>query len=441
MFKSTGLVMFLMAWRNLWRNRVRTLIVISAIGGSYGLSLFSMGMGDDMHGSLADKAGEIAGGHVLVHAKGFHADRESSQIIDAPPALLQLLRATPGVVEVAPRVLIAGLLTTSESSAPIMLQGVDTDREKALFDPTSKLTLGVMPKTGDGGQLGHPIVLGKGVMAELSVKLGDRVVLTSNRADGEVGRALFLVTGVIATGSRDLDRAIAYTNLAGARSALGLKGSQVHELGIVADMTLASETIKTAVLATLNAWDSGPGAQKGGKTVAGKTVTREVLTWQQAMPEIVGFIEIDDAFNYVFLIVLFIIVAFAIANSFLMVVMERVREFGLLSALGVTGPRIAGLLILETAVLTLVSLTAGFLLGFTAHLALQHWGLDVAELYGVEMGVGGIDMGDMVLRSELRPVKWLTATVGAGTLVMLSALYPAWKATRMAPSEAMRFYE
>ncbi|MCO4763347.1 MAG: ABC transporter permease, partial [Myxococcales bacterium] len=272
-----------------------------------------------------------------------------------------------------------------------------------------------------------------GVMAELAVHIGDRVVLTATRADGEVGRALLLVKGVIKTGSKDLDKVIALTNLKGARHAIGLTGDQVHELGLVADPETASEGIQTGALAALKAWDLG---QKAPKPPA-----REVLTWQEAMPEIVGFIEIDDAFNYVYLIVLFVIVAFAIANSFLMVVMERVREFGLLSALGLTGPRIAQLLLLETLVLTLVSLTVGFILGFSGHLAMQHWGINVAEMYGMELGVGDVSLADLILRSELRPHKWLIATAGAGSLVMLSALYPAWRATRMAPAEAMRFYD
>ena len=225
MARSSLIVMFLMAWRNLWRNRVRTLILISAIGGSYGLSLFTMGMGDDMHGTLADKAGEIAGGHVLIHAKGYEADRKPSQVIEATPALLNRLRAAPDVVDVAPRVLINGLLATSESSSPVMLRGVDSAREKTLNDPADKLLKGKMPGPKEGGDLGHPIVLGKGIVEELGVKLDDRVVLTATRADGEVGRALYLVSGVISTGSKELDRAIAYTNLAGARKALGLTNS------------------------------------------------------------------------------------------------------------------------------------------------------------------------------------------------------------------------
>ncbi|MCO4763116.1 MAG: hypothetical protein KC502_16485, partial [Myxococcales bacterium] len=161
--------MFVIAWRNLWRNRVRTLILITAIGGSYGLSLFSIGMGDDMHGRLADKAGEVAGGHVLVHAKGFHADREPNQTLAAPKALMDQLAKVPGVVDVTPRVLVSGLLTTSESSSPVMLQGIDPAREKALSDPASDIIKGSMPTADEGGKMGHPVVLGAGVMAELSV--------------------------------------------------------------------------------------------------------------------------------------------------------------------------------------------------------------------------------------------------------------------------------
>ncbi len=166
----------------------------------------------------------------------------------------------------------------------------------------------------------------------------------------------------------------------------------------------------------------------------------EVLTWQEAIPEMVGFIEVDDAFLYIYLVVIFAIVAFAIANTFLMAVMERVREFGLLNALGLRGGGVAGLLLTETLLMTALAMAIGFVLGFCGHLAASHWGIPVA-MWGVDsMEVSGVDFASLVMRSKITPVKWVAASILVALVTLGSALYPAWRASRLAPSEAMRFF-
>jgi ABC-type antimicrobial peptide transport system permease subunit len=154
----------------------------------------------------------------------------------------------------------------------------------------------------------------------------------------------------------------------------------------------------------------------------------------------VGFIEVDDAFLYIYLVVIFAIVAFAIANTFLMAVMERVREFGLLNALGLRGSGVAGLLLTETVLMTAVAMSIGFLLGLAGHLAASHWGIPVSA-WGVDsMEVSGVDFASMVMRSKITPIKWVAASILVALVTLGSALYPAWRASRLAPSEAMRFF-
>jgi ABC-type antimicrobial peptide transport system permease subunit len=138
---------------------------------------------------------------------------------------------------------------------------------------------------------------------------------------------------------------------------------------------------------------------------------------------------------------MFAIVAFAIANTFLMAVMERVREFGLLNALGLRGSGVAKLLLAETLLMTLLAMSVGFVLGFAGHLAASHWGIPVA-MWGVDnMEVSGVDFASLVMRSKVNPVKWAAASVLVALVTLGSALYPAWRASRFEPAEAMRFYE
>jgi ABC-type lipoprotein release transport system permease subunit len=167
----------------------------------------------------------------------------------------------------------------------------------------------------------------------------------------------------------------------------------------------------------------------------------EVLTWREAVPEMVGFVELDDAFGYIYIVVIFVVVLFAITNTFLMAVMERVREFGLLAALGLRGDRIGGLILRETLLLTALAMGAGFVIGYSCHLAADHWGINLA-MWGLdEVEISGVDVADMVIRSTINPAKWFAASVLVALASLGSALYPAWRAMRLAPAEAMRFFE
>lgn len=408
------------AWRNLWRHRTRTLTMTSAVAFSYGLCLFSMGLGDDGHQQMLDEAAEGAGGDILVHAGGYWESKSSDLVIENADGVVSAVESSPGVRAVIPRVIVNGLVSSAVGNRMLFLQGIDPSREIALRDFSEDLAQG---EYLDASERDDPIILGAIIVEKLELDLGDRVVLTATQPDGEVTRALFHLTGVIKTGLRDADESMGITTLEAARKAVGAQG-MLTQIGVMADPSLSSDSVAAQIRASFGSSGS----------------SLEVLTWQEAIPEMVGFIEVDDAFLYIYLIVIFAIVAFAIANTFLMAVMERVREFGLLNALGMRGRGVAGLLLTETLLMTTLAMGIGFVLGFSGHLAAGHWGIPLS-MYGVEsMEVSGVDFASLVMRSKLNPMKWIAASILVALVTLGSALYPAWRASRLAPSEAMRFF-
>ena len=409
-----------MAWRNLWRHRTRTLIMTSAVAFSYGLCLFSMGMGDDGHQQMLDEAAKGAGGDILVHAEGYWESKSSDLVIHDGEEVLAAVRALPEVRAAIPRMIINGLVSSANGNRILFLQGIDPQRELALQDLSEHLEAGSYL---DVAERADPIILGAVIVEKLELELGDRVVLTATQPDGEVTRALFHLTGVTRTGLADVDEVMGLTTLEAARKAVGAEG-MLTQIGVMADPALPSDSLAALIRGSLRAEGNG----------------LEVLTWQEAIPEMVGFIEVDDAFLYIYLVVIFAIVAFAIANTFLMAVMERVREFGLLNALGMRGKGVARLLLTETLLMTALAMSIGFILGFAGHLAASHWGIPVA-MWGVDsMEVSGVDFASLVMRSKITPVKWVAASILVVLVTLGSALYPAWRASRLAPSEAMRFF-
>jgi len=408
------------AWRNLWRHRARTLIMGSAVAFIYAFTLVGLGIADDSHRRMLDEATAAAGGDVLVHGDGYWSTRASDRVIRGSAEVLETVGRAEGVEAAIPRILVNGLLSTSAASSAVYLQGVRPEQEAELTDPAEDLARGSFLS----GERSDPLVLGVRLVEKLELELGDRVVLTASDPQGELVRALFHLTGILETGVREADESLGYTTVEAARSAVAMEG-MLTQIGVLIPEEVEADTVAARIRRALEARADG----------------LEVLTWREAVPEMVGFIELDDAFGYLYMAVLLVVVLFSITNTFLMAVMERVRELGLLNALGLRGRRIGRLLLMETAYLTLLAMTVGFALGYGGHLAVSHWGISMGAWGVEEIEISGVDLSDLVFYSTVRPWKWVIASALVAGATVASAVYPAWRASRLAPSEAMRFYE
>jgi len=406
-------------WRNLWRNRTRTTISATAITLSFAGLLTTFGVSDATYDQMLSAAVKTAGGSVLVHAQGWQHSRASDLLVDEPAKVLATARVVPGVRAVIPRMIVQGLLTSPRGAESLRLIGVDAKTEAALIDLAPFVAAGTFLASDET----HPLVIGDGLAKKLALRLGDRAVLTASDPKGELSRALFRVSGILRPHS-GLDRGVAFTSVAAAAAAVGA-GARRTEIGVV----LANDARR------------GDVARKLRAELAGQGDHLEVLTWDQALPDLLGAIRADKAFAWLFGVVVFVIMGFGIANTFLMSVLERVRELGLLSALGLTPARLARLVLAETAALTTLAVALGYLLALAIHLYLHHFGIDLAGLSGMQVELAGVTVADLRLRSMIDPLRWLAGGVGVVAIVVLSAGYPALKAARLDPVQAMRTYE
>ncbi|MEZ4269361.1 MAG: FtsX-like permease family protein [Myxococcota bacterium] len=411
--------MWRLAWRNLWRNRTRTAITMTAITFSLALMLISQGINEYSYEQMLGSADKAAGGSVLVNAAGYWNSRGSELVLDDGAAVVATVRSALPKATVLPRVIIQGLLSSSHGNQGLEVHGIDPAAEDSFRNIKRYLAEGDFL---DGEQK-QPLVLGRGIADDLGLQLGDRVVLTATDPDGEMVRALFRLSGVLDSGSRSVDDAAAYTTLAAAQQAVSL-GDRLTQVGVVLPAAASPDDAKRALLAAFGA----------------KASALEVLTWAEAMPEIIALIEMDSKMGEGMLFAIFIIVVFGIANTLLMAVMERIRELGLLSALGMTPQRIGALVLAETVLLALVSITLAVGIALAAHAALQVYGIDMAAFSEGEVEMSGVIVENLVIHSTIVPAKWLGAIGAVFALVVLAALYPAWRATRVNPTEAMRTY-
>lgn len=415
-----------LAWRNLWRNRTRTAISSTAISLGFTGLLATFGLADATYQQILVAAVKTAGGSVLVHAEGWQQSRASDLLLAEPAKVADAARRLPGVRAVMPRMIIQGLLSSPHGAEPVQLSGVDPQAQAALLDLSSFTAQGTFLAPGDD----RPLVVGPKLARKLALGLGDRVVLTAADSRGEMARALFHVSGILQPRA-GLEEGVAFTSLAAAAAAVGA-GEARTELGLV----LADDAQRNEIAAALSsALSAAVGAAVGGSQ------RLEVITWDQALPELLGAIRADKSVSWIFGIVVFAVMGFGIANTFLMSVLERVRELGLLSALGMTPGRTARLILAETALLTAFSVTLGYGLGLALHFYMSRWGVDLGALSEMKFDVSGVMIEDLRLRSAIDPVRWVMGGVGVVAIVVLSACYPALRAARLDPVQAMRTYE
>ena len=422
--------MWKLAWRNLWRNRTRSLITGTAISVTFALMLITFSVSDDSYDSMLKAAAKTAGGDVLVHAEGYWADPVAERFLTDPAPLLDKVATVPGVRAVIPRVLIEGLVSSPRGSAGVRLEGIDPPREAALKNMGKWVEQGTFLTEQPNGKQ-QPLVLGKGIVKDLKLELGDRVVLTATDPEGEMVRALFKLTGVLDTGSKQLDDIAAYTTIDAARSATGIGAGLTQIAALLDDPDGQIGPVREAIRRAL--------APPPGVAVS---QALEVLTWDEAIPEMLAFVEVDRKMGTLFTYLIFVVVAFGIMNTFMMAVIERIRELGLLAALGLTPARTAGLVLRETILLALVTTAVGLGLAFGMHAWLVVEGIDYAALTGgADIEVSGVILEDMIIRSLIIPERWISAWATIFLLVIAAGLYPAWRAARLQPTEAMRTYE
>jgi ABC-type lipoprotein release transport system permease subunit len=260
------------------------------------------------------------------------------------------------------------------------------------------------------------IAIGAAMAERLRVKLGDKVVM---HAPGEVGLGAFRVSGIFRTSSSEFDRSHAYLRLEDAQRLMSLP-DRVTEVAVRLD--------DPDTLPAFHAFAASELAR------AQPAAALEVLTWKEREPRLAAMLGLMAQMTWIIYGAVFVAMAFGIANALLMMVYERIREFGMLRALGLQSGRLLALVLLESILMTLV----GTLLGLAVGLPLVSWigavGIDLASFADglTEFGIGTTVYTRIERRDIVLPI------VVALITAVVAALWPAWKAVRLRPAEAIR---
>jgi len=405
-----------MAWRNLWRNRRRTLVTLSSIAFGVMLAVLFTGLGDTTYGDMIDLAARMGGGHVtLQHREYLEAPSLKRTVTDAQ-ALREIARQHPQVTRTAARVGGQTMLATAGNSYGAFFLAIDPAEEDAE-------TLSVLEAVTEGelfeSSRGKGIVLGARLAENLGAKLGRKVVYTMTDKDGEIVSGLARVKGIIETGSPSLDGGIALLPIDTVREFLGYGADEATQVAVFIDDQRRAEGVAGRI---------------------GESVGYDVAAhpWFESQPELASFIDMKVAGTTFFEIIIAIIVAAGIFNTLFVSVMERLREFGIMMAIGFSPKRLFGLVMWESLWLALVGLVAAAALTAGPYYYLNTSGLDMTAM----IGEGGSEVAGVAIEPVMKVGIFLehavAIAVAAVLATLVSGLYPAWRAGRVVPVESIK---
>ncbi len=402
---------FQLAWRNIWRNPRRTsVIMIAIVIGMWTMifmSALSRGMMDGMiRNSIATLTGEIQ-----VHHKGYRSDPVIENSMLAPDEVKTALGKTlPTGAQWTSRVRVNAIASNARHSTGIILAGIDPAQEaKVSFIGDKAIIEGRYLRPDDK----NGIVVGKALTDKFETKLGHKLVLMSQDTEKEIASRAFRIVGIFRAEMESTEKQFVFVTMASAQHMLGLKQG-ISEVSLVlpegADVSHVAAELKNALSSEY-----------------------EVHTWGELLPIITAYLNIYDGFMFLWYLVVFIAMGFGIVNTMLMAVFERMREFGVLKALGMKPWWIIREVLTESFFLLIIGMAIGNFLSFLTVLALSGTGIDLSSLSaGAEFaGISRI-IYPMIQAKDL-----VMANLVVFILGILISIYPAAKAAKITPVEAM----
>jgi ABC-type lipoprotein release transport system permease subunit len=400
-----------LAWRNLWRHKRRTWLTASALAFSAMLLVFMITLQLGAYDMMIDVSLRVFTGQMQVQRAGYHDKPQMRTTVPEATKLAERLRAATGLAAIAARAQGFALASSASRSYGVPVIGVEPAHEPRVS------TLPGLVKEGRylSGPAANEAVLGARLARNLQVKVGDELTLLGSAKDGSVAATVVPVVGIFESGNPELDRHIVQLPLAAFQEVFGM-GGDGHAIVVSGPDYERIAATKAAVRAQL-------GEQPG----------LVVLDWEELLPGVKQLIQTDRVQNWIVYIALIVIVTLSIMNTFLMSVLERTREFGIMLALGVSPLRIGMTVMLESLLLTLLGLAIGVALGGGIAVYFYFEGFTfpgMAEIYA-QFGLPGVITPKLSLETfTLGPAVILVFTLAA-------ALYPALRIRRLQPVEAM----
>ncbi|MBI2083201.1 MAG: ABC transporter permease [Deltaproteobacteria bacterium] len=398
------------AYRNLLRNKKRSFIIILAITIGLGAIVFLRGFASGAQRQMVDNIVSVITSEISIVHKSMENIYNTNGTIEDPETVRRLLRGDPRVAGFAEEVFGSGIVSSPQASIMTFVSGIDPQQEIAIGSRFPIVSGRLYAPDDD-----HSVIVGEKMRKILGIELGEKVVVTVQDQSGGLTGESFTLIGTLEIGNDQLDSGTVVVSLGAGKRLLGM-GDRLS---------------KFAVKTTHR--DHIPGVVKD---LRGKLSGTDlmVMTWDELIPMMAQMMRFQDGMIFVVLLIVLSVVTAGILNTLLMSIVERTREFGLMLALGTKPLQVISLLVFETILLSLAGISGGISLGILAILYFGHVGIDLSRFVST--------FSNLLVGSHVFPrVDW--TYIGLFLMVVLVsniliAFYPAWRASRLQPVEAMR---
>jgi len=402
---------FNLAWRNIWRNKRRTIITMLSIIVAVFLASVMRSMQEGQYTDMIENTVGTFSGYIQVHADGYWDDKTLDNTLIATDSVYSKIQEEESVLAVVPRLESFALAAGQNQSRPAMVMGVDIEAERNLSDPQKRIQSGSYFGSNDE----RSVIIGTELMQRLDVQLGDSLVLLGQGFRGMSATGLYEVKGTIAFPNPQLNRNLVMMPIETAQYFLAAE-DRLTALSLILDDT---EQVDRTVSNLQSKFSDD----------------YEVMSWETMMPELTQTIEADRGSGLIMIFILYIVVGFGILGTVLMMITERTYEFGVMISVGTPRLAITMMLGIEILLMALVGTAAGIVVSipiawyfnvnpiqFSGEIA------EVYQTYGLEA----------VLQFSMDPVVFYSQAITVFIITLVFSVLPLIKASRLNPVEAMR---
>ncbi|KTG17013.1 MULTISPECIES: FtsX-like permease family protein [unclassified Guyparkeria] len=416
------------AWRNLWRNPVRSGLTISALAGGLVMVILYSALLEGMVDQMIASATERTTGHIQVQRRAFIDDRDLYATL--PDDWAATLEAQVDRIHVAPRLYAAGLASSKQTSYGVMIEAVDPARERQVTSVLDHLRAGTaaIDRPSGDARPRHQVLVGAQLAKNMQLAPGSELVLVTQAADGSIGNDLYRVAGILKPLSPDFDRMGVLMSITAYRDLMYLDEG-VHELAVRLDqpdeLTVTQDRIRQAV--------DGLVADRPLDELGGPAVVRN---WREINPAIADMLALSETMLLIIGLIVIGLAAMGVLNTMLMAIHERTHEFGILLAIGMKRRWLLAMVLCESFFLSLVAVAVGVTGGIGMVAWLGEDGIDFSAALP-----DGYDWAGMVFDPVI-PLHLVAGHVADASLLLiaitlLAALIPSWRITRLKPAEVM----
>jgi len=424
-------MLLFIAWRNVWRSPVRSLLTISALAGGLVIVILYSMLLEGMSRDMVRYATEITSGHLQLHRQAFVDDQDLYATL--PWSYLERIERDFPQLHAAPRLYAAGLASTSDTSNGVMIRAVDPVREPQVTVMLShlregKLDLGIADTTASGLSR-YNVVVGAQLAKNMKLRPGSELVLVTQAADGSIGNALYRVAAVLRPLEPNFDRMGVLMSIEAYQQLMYLENG-FHELAIKLDDIGQLDTVQAALDAELvKLQREEPLDALGGAAL--------LRNWRQLNPTISDMLELSHTMVLIVGAIVVGLASLGMLNTMLMAVHERSHEFGILLAIGMKRWWLLLMVMLESFFLALVAAVAGSLLGVLIGGYFEEHGIDFSKSMPDGYDWAGI-VFEPKMSAYLEPAYLLYGSMLMILVTLVASLIPSWRTVRLKPAEVMR---